>query len=430
VRYEVIAMTVKKTVNLTREALTREGLAARDRSDPLGAKRDLFSLPESVIYLDGNSLGAMPRSTAGKVADLIERQWGVDLVRSWNTHHWFDAPTRVGAKIAPLVGAAPHEVIVADSTSVNLFKLVCGALALRPGRRTILTEPGNFPTDLYILRGIEELLGDKARVEVRERADLPAAIDENTAAVVLTHIHYRSAERWPMAEITALAHRNGALAVWDLCHSAGAVALDLNAAGADMALGCGYKYLNGGPGAPSFAFVAERWQGALPSPLSGWMGHADPFEFGDDYRPAGDIRRQLCGTPGMLGMTALEAGVEVFAGVDMAMVEAKGLALGEVFIALTEARRDFPGLELVSPREPASRGSHVAFRHPAGYAIMQALIARGVIGDFRAPDTLRFGLTPLYLRFTDVWDAVEILRQVLESGEYLQPRFSRRVAVT
>lgn len=410
--------------------LTREDLAARDRSDPLGATRERFSLPDGLIYLDGNSLGAPPASTAGTIADLINRQWGVDLIRSWNTNDWFAAPERVGAKIAPLIGAAPREVIVADSTSVNLFKLVCGALALRPGRRTILTEAGNFPTDLYILRGIESLMDGRVRVVAHARADLPAAIDADTAAVVLTHVHYKTAERWPMVEITALAHRHGALAVWDLSHSVGAVGLDLNAAGADLALGCGYKYLNGGPGAPSFVFVADRWRDILPSPLSGWMGHADPFEFDDDYRPASGVRRQLCGTPGMLGLTALEAGVDIFADLDMAEVEAKGLALGEAFIALTLARCGFAGLELASPREPSARGSHVAFRHPDGHAIMQALIARGVIGDFRAPDILRFGLTPLYLRFTDVWDAVEILRQVLESGEYLQPRFSNRAAVT
>lgn len=410
--------------------LTREDLHALDLSDPLAEVRHAFDLPDGVIYLDGNSLGALPKTAAGRLQDMVQRQWGRDLIRSWNTSDWIGAPARVGAKIAPLIGAAPDEVIVADSTSVNLFKLVCGAVALRPGRRTILAEPGNFPTDLYILQGIEGLLGGRVKVVTRPRGELPGAIDEDTAAVVLTHIHYKTAERWPMAGITALAHARGALTIWDLCHSAGAVAVDLNAAGADLALGCGYKYLNGGPGAPSFAFVAERWQAALPSPLSGWMGHADPFEFGDAFRPAGGIRRQLCGTPGMLGLTGLEAGIDVFAGLDMATVEAKGLALGDAFIDLVEARCVSAGLQLVSPREPAARGSHVSFSHPDGYAIMQALIARGVIGDFRAPDIVRFGLTPLYVRFVDVWDAVEILRQVLDSGEYREPRFSRRAAVT
>ncbi len=410
--------------------MARAAVEALDRADVLAEVRDLFSLPPGVIYLDGNSLGALPKTTAARVQDMVNRQWGVDLIRSWNTHDWIGAAARIGDKIAPLIGAAPGEVIVADSTSVNLFRLVCGALALRPGRRTILTESGNFPTDLYILQGIEAWLGDRVQLRTVARGTLADAIDADTAAVVLTHVHYKTAERWPMAEITALAHRHGALAVWDLSHSAGALAIDLNAANADLALGCGYKYLNGGPGAPSFAFVAARWQEQLASPLSGWMGHAEPFAFDDDYRPAPGIRRQLCGTPGMLSLTALEAGIDLFADLEMTAVEAKGLALGEAFIALAEARLGGWGLELASPKAASRRGSHVSLRHPQGYAIMQALIARGVIGDFRAPDILRFGMTPLYLRFTDIWDAVEILRTVLETGEYLEPRFSKRAAVT
>jgi kynureninase len=410
--------------------LSRDDLVARDAADPLAPLRDSFRLPAGVIYLDGNSLGALPRETAARVGDAVEQQWGDGLVRSWNAHDWIGAPARLGGKIAPLIGAEAHEVIVADSTSVNLFKLVCGALGLRPERRVILTEPGNFPTDLYVLQGVAALLGARVELRLQSRAELMDAIDEETAAVVLTHVHYKTAERWPMAEITARAHGRGALAIWDLSHSAGALAVDLRAASADLALGCGYKYLNGGPGAPSFVFVAERWQDALASPLSGWMGHAAPFDFVDDYAPAAGIRRQLCGTPGILGLTALEAGIDVFAGVDMAALEAKGLALGDAFIELVEARCGFAGLVLASPREAARRGSHVSFRHVDGYAIMQALIARGVIGDFRAPDILRFGFTPLYLRFSDVWDAVGALREVLAGGEYRDPRFSRRAAVT
>jgi kynureninase len=404
-------------------------MAARDAADALAPLRASFDLPPGVIYLDGNSLGALPRATAARVADLVTRQWGADLIRSWNTHDWIGAPRRVGAKIAPLIGARAHEVVVADSTSVNLFKLVCGALSLSPDRGVILTEPGNFPTDLYMLQGIEALLGGRVRIRTCPRDALPEAIDEDVAAVVLTHIHYKTAERWPMAGITALAHARGALAVWDLSHSAGAVALDLNGAGADLALGCGYKYLNGGPGAPSFVFVAERWADQIATPLTGWMGHAAPFDFVDAYRPAPGIARQLCGTPGMLSLAALEAGVDLFAGLDMAAVEAKGLALGDALIALVEAHPALGDLGLASPRG-ADRGSHVSFRHPDGYAIMQALIARGVIGDFRAPDILRFGCTPLYLRFTDIWDAVEILGEVVASGEYRNERFRRRAAVT
>jgi kynureninase len=409
---------------------SRDALIARDALDPLAPLRESFDLPPGLIYLDGNSLGALPKRTAARVGEVVDIEWGAGLVRSWNTHDWIGAPGRVGAKIAPLIGAAAHEVVVADSTSVNLFKLVCGALGLRPDRRVILTEPGNFPTDLYVLQGIANLLGNRVELRLRPRAELADAIDEETAAVILTHVHYKTAERWPMDEITARAHRRGALAVWDLSHTAGALALDLNAVGADLALGCGYKYLNGGPGAPSFVFVAERWQEALASPLAGWMGHAAPFDFVDDYRPAPGVRRQLCGTPGILGLAALEAGIDVFAGVDMGEVEAKGLALGDAFIDLVETRCDFANLTLESPRETARRGSHVSFRHPDGYAIMQALIDRGVIGDFRAPDILRFGFTPLYLRFVDVWDAVETLRGVLASGEYRDPRFNRRAAVT
>jgi kynureninase len=415
---------------MSKSGVSRADLVARDAADPLAPLRDSFDLPPGVIYLDGNSLGALPRRTAARVAEAIEDQWGVGLVRSWNTHDWIGAPARIGAKIAPLIGAAGDEVIVADSTSVNLFKLVCGALGLRPDRRVILTESGNFPTDLYVLQGIAGLLGGRVELRPRPRAALADAIDQDTAAVVLTHVHYKTAERWPMAEITARAHAQGALAVWDLSHSAGALALDLNAARADLALGCGYKYLNGGPGAPSFVFVAERWQEALASPLSGWMGHAAPFDFVDDYRPAPGVRRQLCGTPGILGLAALEAGIDLFTGVDMAALEAKGLALGDAFIGLVETRCAFANLTLASPREAPRRGSHVSFRHPDGYAIMQALIARGVIGDFRAPDILRFGFTPLYLGFADVWDAVETLRDVLARGEHRDARYTRRAAVT
>ncbi|MBA3812811.1 MAG: kynureninase [Caulobacteraceae bacterium] len=411
-------------------APTREDLARLDAADPLAALRDAFDLPAGVIYLDGNSLGALPRATAARVADVVTRQWGEGLIRSWNTNGWIEAPMRVGAKIAPLIGAAPHEVVVADSTSVNLFKLVAGALTVRPGRATILTERGNFPTDLYMLQGIEALFRGAVRLKAVAADDLPAAIDADVAAVVLTHVHYKSARRWPMGAITRLAHGRGALTVWDLSHSAGALAVDLNGAGADLAVGCGYKYLNGGPGAPAFAFVAERHQAALRSPLSGWMGHAEPFAFSDAYVAAPGIRRQLCGTPAILGLAALEAGVDLFAKVDMTALEAKALALGDRFIDLVEARCGFAGMRLASPREAAARGSHVAFAHRQAYAIMQALIARGVIGDFRAPDLLRFGFAPLYLRFVDVWDAVTIMREVLESRDYEHERFGAFSAVT
>jgi kynureninase len=411
-------------------SFSRADLADLDATDRLAPLREAFVLPEGIVYLDGNSLGALPRGAAPRLAAVAEEEWGRGLIRSWNSHDWIGAPLRLGARIAPLIGAQAEEVVVADSTSVNLFKLVVGALTLRPGRTTILTEPGNFPTDLYVLQGVEALLGARVRVKTVDRSDLAGALDDDVALVVLTHVHYKSAERWPMTAITRLAHAKGALMLWDLSHSAGALAVDLNGANADLALGCGYKYLNGGPGAPSFAFVAQRHQSALAQPIWGWMGHAAPFDFSDDYAPAAGLRRQLVGTPSILALAALEAGLAVFEGLDMVAVEAKALAMGEVLIDLVETQCAGMGLELASPRDGALRGSHVSFARPEGYAIMQALIARGVVGDFRAPDILRFGLTPLYLRFVDLWDAVGRLREVLASGEFQHERFRQRLAVT
>jgi kynureninase len=408
----------------------RAACEALDAADPLAAFRGEFDLPEGVIYLDGNSLGPLPKATPGRLADMIRREWGHDLIRSWNLAGWIDAPCRIGAKIAGLIGAAPGEVLVADSTSVNLFKVLAAAVGLRPSRRMILSEPGNFPTDLYVIQGLEALLGGAVRLRTVPAAGIAAAIDEDVAAVVLTHVHYKSGARHDMAALTAAAHAKGALAIWDLSHSAGAVAVDLDGCGADFAIGCGYKYLNGGPGAPAFLYAAERHLAAARSPLSGWMGHAAPFAFGDEYQPAGDIRRFLCGTPPILGMAALEIGVDIAARAGLAALEAKSARLCDLFIALVEARCGFAGLSLITPRDAAGRGSHVSFAHPDGYAIVQALIARGVIGDFRAPDVLRFGFTPLYLRFVDVWDAVEAMRAVLESGECRRPEFQVRAAVT
>ena len=411
-------------------APTLAELQALDAADALARFRDAFDLPDGVIYLDGNSLGALPRATPARLAEVATREWGSDLIRSWNTNGWIDAPQRVGDKIARLIGANPGEVVAADSTSVNLFKVLAGAISLRPGRRTILTEPGNFPTDLYMMQGLEQLLGERLRIRVVAAEDLPDAIDEDVIAVSLTHVHYKSARRWPMAEITALAQAKGALALWDLCHSAGALAVDLNGARADLAVGCGYKYLNGGPGAPAFLFVAERHQAQIRSPLTGWMGHAEPFAFVDDYRPADGVRRQLCGTPSILSLAALEVGVDLMLEADMAALERKGGDLGDRFIALVEDRCAGLGLSLASPRERSDRGSHVVFAHPEAYAVMQALIERGVIGDFRAPDLLRFGFTPLYTRFADLFRAVEILREIILGKTYLETRFRERLSVT
>jgi kynureninase len=401
-----------------------------DEADPLAAFRDDFALPPGTIYLDGNSLGALPKATGPRLADLVAREWGVDLIRSWNTNHWIEAPARVGGKIAGLIGARPHEVVVADSTSVNLFKLLAGAASMRPQRRVILTEPGNFPTDLYMMQGLERLMGDRLEVRTAPADRLADLIDEDVIAVALTHVHYKSGRRWPMAEITARAHAAGALMLWDLSHSAGAIGVDLNGARADLAVGCGYKYLNGGPGAPAFLFVAERHQSVITSPLTGWMGHAEPFAFVDDFAPAPDIRRQLCGTPPILGLAALEVGVDIAARTPMATVEAKSAALCDLFIETVEAGGAGLGLELASPRAAAERGSHVSFAHSEAYGLVQALIARGVVGDFRAPDIARFGFTPLYLRHVDVVDAAEALLSVLREGAHAHERYQSRLAVT
>lgn len=408
--------------------MDRRDCEALDVADPLARFRDAFELPEGVIYLDGNSLGPLPRATAARLAAAVTAEWGQGLITSWNAAGWIDAPQRAGGKIARLIGAKAHEAAVADSTSVNLFKLAAGALSLRPGRRTILTENGNFPTDVYVLEGLAALSG--ATLKVVEPDEVLDAIDGDTAVVCLTHVHYKSARRWDMAAVTAAAQARGALMLWDLSHTAGALAADLNGANADLAVGCGYKYLNGGPGAPAFLFVAERHQAAIRSPLSGWMGHAAPFAFEDRYRPAQDIRGLLCGTPPILGLAALESGLDLLVEADPKAVEAKGLALCNLFIRLVEDRCAGHGLVLAGPRAMAERGLHVSFTHPDGYGLVQALIARGVIGDFRDPDIARFGFSPLFLRHADVWDAVEILRDVLENGAHRRPEYRTRAAVT
>ena len=397
---------------------------ARDAADPLAPLRDRFVLPEGVIYLDGNSLGPLPRATPAALDDMVRRQWGERLIRSWN-EGWIDAPQRLGAKLAPLIGAAPDEVIVGDSTSANLYKLLVAALRLDPSRRTIVSETGNFPTDLHIAEGAVAAVPG-ATLDAVPRDAVAAALGDDTAVLLLTHVHYKTAETWDMAALTAAAHAAGALVLWDLSHSVGAVALDLNGCGADLAVGCGYKYLNGGPGAPAFLHVAQALQDRLHNPLSGWMGHAEPFAFTDAYAPAAGMTRWLTGTPPILGLAALEASLDLWAGVDRAQVWAKSAALFDLLAAAGDAL----GLDCISPRDPARRGSHISFRHPHAYALAQGLIARGVIGDFRTPDVLRLGLTPLYLSHADVWRAGQLLGEVLASEPWRDERFTRRLAVT
>lgn len=401
-----------------------------DRGDPLASARSRFSLPDGIVYLDGNSLGALPCQTVSRIELLLREQWGADLVTGWLRHGWVSLPQRVGAKIAALVGAAPEEVVACDSTSVNAFKLLSAALSLRPDRKVILSDSGNFPTDLYMAQGIAELLQRGHRLELVDPADVTGRIGPDVAVVMLTEIDYRTGRRHDMLGITAKAHEAGALTLWDLAHSAGAMPVDLTGCGADFAIGCGYKYLNGGPGAPAFLFVARRWLAGAGQPLFGWFGHANPFAFETTYLPGVGINSFLVGTPPVLSMTALDCGLDTFAGIDLGNVRRKSVALGDLMIDLITQECAGFGLALASPTEGAQRGSQVSYAHPHGYAVMQALIRRGIIGDFRAPDLIRFGFAPLYVRYQDIWSAVAALRDVLATAEWQDPAFGSRAAVT
>ncbi len=430
---------------------TRDEALARDAADPLRGLKAQFELPAGVIYLDGNSLGVLPKATAARVQDVIAREWGQDLIKSWNTADWMHLPERVGDKIARLVGAAPGELIVADSTSLNLYKVLAAAIRIAqadaPQRKVIVSERSNFPTDLYIAESLCAQHG--MSLELVDSVDeIPATLNTELAVLMLTEVNYRTGYRHDMAALTAAAQAAGALTVWDLAHSAGAVPVDLNGAKADFAIGCGYKYLNGGPGAPAFVWVHPRHTDRFWQPLSGWMGHAAPFQFTPGYQPAPGVRRYVCGTPSVIATSALECGVDTVLAAEplggMAALREKSLALTEAFAALAEERCGELGVYVVSPREAVRRGSQVclALKAPldqAGYAVVQALIARGVIGDFRAgdparldqvPHILRFGFTPLYIGFAEVWDAIEHLRQVLASGEWQEARFNEKSAVT
>ena len=404
--------------------MTRDDARALDAADPLARFRDRFALPDGIIYLDGNSLGALPRTVPAAIADTTTRQWGTRLIRSWN-EGWIDAPRRLGAAIAPLIGAAADEVIVGDTTSTHLFKAIVAALRHDPARRTIVSEAGNFPTDLHIAEGAVGCVPG-ATLKVVPRDQLAAALDDDTALLLLTHVHYKTSERFDLAAWTARAHAAGALILWDFSHSVGAIPLDVTAADVDLAVGCTYKYLNGGPGAPAFLYVARRLQDALANPVSGWMGHAEPFAFQDGYRPATGMRRWLVGTPSILAMASLEAALDLWTDVDLDALQAKGAALFDI-LAAAGAQADLP---CVSPSDPQARGSHISFRFPHAYALTQALIARGVIGDFRDPDILRLGLTPLYLAHEDVWQAGEHLRDIIATQAWRDPAFAERNAVT
>lgn len=406
--------------------MSPEALLQADRDDPLAPLRQRFRIPPGLIYLDGNSLGALPAATPARLAQVIEGEWGGELIGGWNSAGWLSAPQRVGALIAPLIGAGADEVIASDSTSINLYKAAAAALSLRPGRAVILADADEFPTDLYMLQALAEQTG--ASLRTAREGGFEAAIGEHTAVVALSHVNYRSGRVRDMAAITARAHERGALVVWDLSHSAGAIPVSLNAAEADFAVGCGYKYLNGGPGAPAYIYAARRHHALAATPLPGWMGHAAPFAFEGGHRPAEGMARFLAGTPPILGLAALEEGVRTFDGVDMAAVRAKSLALGELFLSTVLAGA--PGVFEIASAPAADRGSQVALRHPEGYAMVQALIAQGVVGDFRAPDILRFGFAPLYLSYAEVAEAAERLVALVGGGAWRDERFSRKLAVT
>ncbi|XAH22903.1 kynureninase [Xylophilus sp. GW821-FHT01B05] len=418
-----------------------------DAQDPLRALRDLFTLPKGVLYLDGNSLGALPAATPARVAQVVTQEWGHELIRAWNTADWATAPQRLGDKIARLIGAGPGQVVATDSTSVNLYKVLSAALTIAaqdaPGRKRIVSERSNFPTDLYIAESLARERG--LELVLVEPEEIAAALDDRLALLMLTHVNYRTGAMHDMAAITAAAHAAGALVVWDLAHSAGAVPVALQEADADFAVGCGYKYLNGGPGAPAFVWAHPRHAERFRQPLSGWWGHARPFAFVPGYEPAAGIARYLCGTQPQIALAALECGLDTLLAAEplggMAALRAKSLALTDLFIALVEERCAGHGLGLATPRAHAQRGSQVSLswggEDDAGaYAIVQALIARGVIGDYRAGDgarhahILRFGFTPLYVGFEDVWHAAEHLREVLTSGEWRRPEFKQQHAVT
>lgn len=405
-----------------------EHCVSLDKTDPLAHCKERFQLPDGVIYLDGNSLGAMPKSVPPRMKKAIEQEWAVGLIRSWNDADWYPAPQRVGAKIAALVGAQAHEVIVCDSISVNLFKVLVAGLRLRPNRRKILGELGNFPTDGYIASSVADLV--QAEFVALESDAIFDALDESVAIVSLTHVNYKSGRRYDMAAMTKRAHEVGALVVWDLAHTAGAMPCELNACKADFAVGCGYKYLNGGPGAPAFVFVAEHHHAALNQPLKGWHGHSQPFAFVDGYEAGKGMDQMLVGTASQLSLISLEAALEAFDGVDMQVLRRKSEALTELFIRLVDQELSEFSFGLTTPREAIQRGSQVALTHPQAYAIMQAMIARGVIGDFRAPDILRFGFASLYVSFADVWHTVANLKAVMTSKEWQTPQFMQRKAVT
>src|SRR5450755_3438645 len=410
--------------------VSRDACVARDAADPIGTLRDRFVIPDGVIYLDGNSLGPMPRAAAEILGRTIEQEWGQDLIRSWNSAGWFDMPLRLGDRLGALIGAAPGQTVVCDTTSVNLYKAVHAAMGLRPGRDVVIAQAASFPTDLYIIEGAMKSAGRpmQRRLVGADGPSLEALLDERVAVVVLSQVDYRTGALLDIAAITAQVHKAGALVVWDLCHSAGVIELAFDRDAIDFAVGCTYKYLNGGPGSPAFISVATVHQATAQQPLSGWWGHAAPFAFDRDFRPDAGIKRFLCGTQPIISLRGVDVALDAMEGVEVADLRQKSLALTELFMARVTAL--LPDLDVVTPRQPSLRGSQVGISFDRGYAVVQAMIERGVIGDFRAPDLMRFGFAPLYVRFRDVWDAAEILAWCISAEVWRDPRFDQVLDVT
>ena len=408
-----------------------DDISALDKADPLAKKRLEFDLPTNTVYLDGNSLGALPTAVKSRIADVGSKQWGNHLIRSWNDHHWIDLPTNVGDKIAPIVGAELGQVICCDSISVNLFKLLSSALSLNSARSIVLSTQDNFPTDLYMVQGLSELLGpDLCQLQLVAEEQIEQSLNEDVAVLLLTQVNFRTGQLLNMEKLTQLAHKQGILVIWDLAHSAGALPVELDKCKVDFAVGCGYKYLNGGPGAPAFLYVAKRHHALVKQPLSGWMGHAKPFTFDPEYKSASNINQFLSGTPCVISMSALDAALDVWQDVDILEIRQKSIALCDVFIRTVQMHDCLHELKLCSPSAANQRGSQLAFSHDNAFAICQALIEKGVIADFRAPNILRFGFTPLYTSFEDIWQAVTILVDVVTSELYKEPRFNLALKVT
>lgn len=402
-----------------------------DENDPLAHKKAEFDLPKDCIYLDGNSLGALPHATKDRISQVVSQQWGIDLIKSWNNHKWIDLPLTVGEKIAPLVGAGPGQVICCDSISVNLFKLLCSALTLKKGRKIVLSQSDNFPTDLYMVEGLSDLLGQQqCELQLCSADHIEQSLNADVAVLLLTQVNFRSGELLNMQHITQLAHQQGILVIWDLAHSAGALPVNLDECQVDFAVGCGYKYLNGGPGAPAFIYVATRHQHIVKQPLSGWMGHHNPFEFSSKYTAAAGVSRYLCGTPAVISLSGLDAALDVFVDVDMQQIRSKSLLLADLCLQLIAQYPALAELKLTSPTCNERRGSQLAFSHPSAFAICQALIANNVICDFRAPDILRIGFTPLYTSFADVWLAVSQLNEVVDKRIFADKAFNQSQKVT